>query len=361
MGIKYLQMEFAGTASVHPRLGRMITTDNFTTITTPNYLNSETLSGQVIFDSDFIFIFYNTFTELGIFTASITAGIITLVPLVSNTSVRLPVQPNEVAAFYNTQGEIYSNETPGAAGYTIHGSLFLGGPTVNDLGQLYLYNGTGTDSGFFFIALNLSYTYNGNQSGLYFLPVAQNTYYYINDPGFQNASLVVGPLNWTRVGDIVTTSVAGCVQDSGVNIANVLTSSISNPDVALDMVGFDIAVTHTELATGASMPLYVSSGSKQYKIINLFINSGGTNFSGGGGDRLLSITDNTTVYSVVPATDLQTLVNAGWGSTPLPYPASAAINTSTTAGASLVAKYSGGTTDYTAGSITISGVMKRVA
>lgn len=149
--------------------------------------------------------------------------------------------------------------------------------------------------------------------------------------------------------------------DPGQATASILTSKV-NADVGANLISFDVTCGQAALAAGGSVTLIDSSGSKQYKVRNLWINSGGTNFSGGGGDRLGQVTDGTTVYSVVPATDMQTLVNAGWGmSTPLPFPASAAINTSTAAGADLVFKYSGGGTDYTAGSIVVSGIVERVA
>lgn len=154
----------------------------------------------------------------------------------------------------------------------------------------------------------------------------------------------------------------GNIDDTGTPVNTILLSSITNPNFNANLVAFDITVGQAALAAGGSVTLQSSTGSKQFKIRNLWINRGGTNFSGGGGDRLGQITDNTTVYSVIPATNMQTLINAGWGmSTPLPFPASAAINTSTVAGQSLVFKYSGGTTDYTAGSIVVSGLLQRVA
>jgi hypothetical protein len=140
-----------------------------------------------------------------------------------------------------------------------------------------------------------------------------------------------------------------------------LYSSLASPDQSIDLVSFDTTVGQAALAAGGSVSLVTSSGAKQYKLRVLQLNSGGTNFSGGGGDRLGQVTDGTTVYSVIPAATMQSLVNAQWGVTALPNPASAAINTSTAAGASLVFKYSGGTTDYTAGSLVISGIVQRVA
>lgn len=150
------------------------------------------------------------------------------------------------------------------------------------------------------------------------------------------------------------------IPDIGAD-ADFLLTTLASPDANANLIAFDITVGQAALAAGASVTLYASSGTKQYKIRSLFVNSNGTNFSGGGGDRLLSITDNTTVYSLIPAASLGTLANTAWGVTELPFPASAAINTSTAAGASIVAKYSGGAADYTAGSVVISGILQRVA
>ena len=151
------------------------------------------------------------------------------------------------------------------------------------------------------------------------------------------------------------------IPDCGLLNDSFLTTALLTPDSNSNLLYVDITVGQAALAAGGSVTLRASSGAIQYKIRNIFVNRGGTNFSGGGGDRLLSITDNTTVYSVVPAASLQTLANTAWGSVGVPFPASAAINTSTAAGASLVAKYSGGTTDYTAGSVVISLILERVA
>ena len=88
----------------------------------------------------------------------------------------------------------------------------------------------------------------------------------------------------------------------------------------------DITVVQAGLAAAGHVQLIAGVTGAQFKIRNMFLNSGGTNFSGGGGDRNLSITDGVTVYSVIPAATLQALANAGWGSVALPYPASAPID-----------------------------------
>lgn len=188
----------------------------------------------------------------------------------------------------------------------------------------------------------------------------------IKDAGYapsNAAKTVVAMANGaTTSGNIlIAADAAGTVGNGPVAGNKVLTSTIVTPDVGPNLVSFDITVGQAALASGGSVTLVTSSGSKQYKVRSLQLNSGGTNFSGGGGDRLGQVTDGTTVYSVIPAATMQALVNAQWGVTALPNPASAAINTSTAAGASLVFKYSGGTLDYTAGSLVISGILERVA
>lgn len=166
----------------------------------------------------------------------------------------------------------------------------------------------------------------------------------------------------TTTGNIqISADTAGTTADGPVAGNKVLTSSITTPDVGANLVTFDVTVGQAALATGGAVTLQASSGSKQYKIRTLELEAGGTNFSGGGGDRLGQVTDGTTVYSVVPAATMQSLVNARWGVTGLPNSASVANNTSTVAGTALTFKYSGGTTDYTAGSLRISGVLERVA
>lgn len=150
--------------------------------------------------------------------------------------------------------------------------------------------------------------------------------------------------------------------DPGAASAGILVSTLTAPDNNANLIRFDVTVTAAALAAGSSVTLFASSGAKQYQIINLWVNAGGTNFSGGGGDRLLSIKDNVTTYSIVPAASLQTLANTTWGATGLPFPAGGvALNTSTAAGAFIVARYSGGTGDYGAGSVVISGLLQRVA
>lgn len=134
----------------------------------------------------------------------------------------------------------------------------------------------------------------------------------------------------------------------------------------VDQQGFitstiDATATYVTLGSAGKVNAIVgvSPGSAQYKITNIYLNSGGTNFSGG--DRDLILTDGTTVYTDITSVTLLALPgNTNWGSATLPFPASAPINTLTGGGANLYLIYFGGTTDYTAGSLTVTVEYARV-
>lgn len=140
-------------------------------------------------------------------------------------------------------------------------------------------------------------------------------------------------------------------------------TSFASPDAISDLKWIDVALPAASLATGGSVVIQASSGSKQYKVRNILMNYSASGLSGGGGDRLVQIGDGTTVYNNagITAALLGTPVNTVWGGSGNPLPGTVAMNTSTAAGASLVAKYAGGTTDYTTGTVNISVLVERVA
>lgn len=117
---------------------------------------------------------------------------------------------------------------------------------------------------------------------------------------------------------------------------------------------FEVTVAQADLAGGGQKLLIRAGAGEQWKIRGIVLSGDGTNFSGGGGDRDLAITDGTSIWSVIPAATLQSLAAARWGDTGVPFPATAAhLFAASASGTNIVAEYSGGTTDYTAGSCTI--------
>lgn len=197
-------------------------------------------------------------------------------------------------------------------------------------------------------------TYDNNVTKLFTLTITPTTITLV--PLASNVTLPV-----TSGNIAMFSGTTGVLANGPVAANRVLTAGFATPDVNANLISFDVTATAAQLAGGNSVQLInASTETARYRIRTLQINSGGTNFSGGGGDRLGQVTDTTTVYSVIPAVSLQTLANATWGATALPFPASAAINTLTAAGADLLFQYSGGAADYSAGSIVISGVVERI-
>jgi hypothetical protein len=297
MSILNIQTDFAGQVGVSPRIVRINTNDSFSTVITQNYLKSAVKQGYTFYPNDLVELTYSNNTTQ-MFTLSISGGNITLVPL--TPGVTFPVTDNNFAVFDGTGGTLKDGGTPGEGA---------------------------------------------------FKDVTDNT-----------KALVASVNGATVIGNVAQFSdVTGTVQDAGIAANEVLFGIIANPDPSANLLAFDVTVNQGDLAAGGSVVLINSSGSKQYRLRSLFLNAPGINFSGGGGDRLGQVTDNTTVYSLIPAATMQSLVNAAWGSTELPFPAAATLAIATAAGASLVFKYSGGTTDYTAGSLVISGTAERIA
>lgn len=133
------------------------------------------------------------------------------------------------------------------------------------------------------------------------------------------------------------------------------------PSGGTHLYTFDVSMTFADLAAGGLKTLIPSSGTEKFIIREMWINAGGTNFAGIGGNRSLKIISGATTYTTIPSASLITLANASWGTVVvMPYPAAIGVNTSTGPGTSLQAAYSGGTTDYTSGSVVISGLYERI-
>jgi hypothetical protein len=116
----------------------------------------------------------------------------------------------------------------------------------------------------------------------------------------------------------------------------------------------DVACTAALLDGALSIVAIAGRVGWQMKVRQIILVGGGTNF-GAGGDRLLDLTDGTTVYTTVANADLEAAPSASlmWGNTKVPFLTSKS-NVKTVAAANLVFKYSGGAADHTTGSITFS-------
>jgi len=294
-----------GAGGVAPQDFRYVTADSLATITSAGYINPiAAQSGYSIQPGDSITCCYNNFTQGAIFMATYSGAIITLVAIAGT----------------NTSDVTGANLGSGTGVYAQNSGSVLQFKSL-DAGTGMTISNTTTD---------VTITNNG----------------------------VLGATNLGGTG-LYTSVAANNIQLKGLTAGTGIQIASAASALTISATGYpiyaDVTATHTTLATAGKVNLITAAdGTAQYKVRELWLNLVGTNFSGGSGDRLLSITDGTNVYSVIPATDIQTLVNAGWGAVALPWPASVSINTSTVAGANLYMQYSGGTTDYTAGSLTVT-------
>lgn len=245
----------------------------------------------------------------------------------------------------NLYGETLTSGTNVTAGSNTNQGIFTSYPPGNGTG---IFNFQAVDnSGNFTITLSNA-------------AHAQSTVYSIPDVGAATGQLLNKTAPLVNGNLIQASGAAGKTVDSGVAAASVLSTTgnayvSTNPDPSPNFVSFFVVADYTALASGGQVVLYTSSGTKQYQIIQMYISTR-TNFSGG--NRLGLITDGTNSFSIIPAANMLAQANSGWGSVALPFP-TFALFTPTASGASLVFKYSGGITDYTAGSILIMGLMQR--
>lgn len=126
---------------------------------------------------------------------------------------------------------------------------------------------------------------------------------------------------------------------------------------------FNVSVAFSDLSSAATKNLITADFlGEQWRIIDILV-LGLTPFSGGGGDRLLVVSDGTHNYTLLTAATLGTLnVRGRLGAATVPYSATFSdMVQPTTAGTNLYAKYSGGAADYTAGIINLTIVAQRVA
>jgi parallel beta-helix repeat protein len=116
----------------------------------------------------------------------------------------------------------------------------------------------------------------------------------------------------------------------------------------------EVTITAAQLAAAAKPVLVAALATARWKVRSIKL-TGITGLSGGGGDRNVRIQDNsgTTIWSTLTAAAVQGTTPLRWGDAGAPFASGAALTAESVAGEALVATYAAGTTDYTAGSITL--------
>lgn len=140
---------------------------------------------------------------------------------------------------------------------------------------------------------------------------------------------------------------------AGVKVDGVVTSPLKWVDVAVTAALLDAAGTVNVIAGVAG---------DQYKVRDIILVGGGTNY-GAGGDRTIVLTDGTTTWTTIANADIESAPanSLRWGDTKVPF-SGATSNTASVAGQAIRFAYAGGTTDHGGtGSITFSVCLEKTA
>ena len=144
-------------------------------------------------------------------------------------------------------------------------------------------------------------------------------------------------------------------------VANDLAYLINN--VAMSPLKWvDVAVTASALDSAGNVAVIAGVAGDQYKIRDIILVGGGTNY-GSGGDRLIDLTDGTTVWTTIANADIEAAPSASlkWGDAKVPL-LTGTSNTASASNAAIRFEYSGGATDHSGtGSINFSVLIEKVA
>lgn len=141
----------------------------------------------------------------------------------------------------------------------------------------------------------------------------------------------------------------------GVRPGNQASSFIASPSKWID-----VTATAALLDGAGHVTVVTGVAGDQYKIRDIRLIGGGTNYAAGG-NRLIDLTDGTTVWTTIANADIEAAPAATltWGNAKVPF-LTGTPDTKSADAASIVFKYSGGTTDHSAtGSIKFSVLVEK--
>lgn len=382
-----------GQIGVNPRIVKIVCNDTLATITTAGYLNGVIAEGATILPTDLILINYANYA-CGQF--SYVASSQTLVPCFP--AITVPTVANDIAVFGDTHGNIIDGSAITAAagglqaGYSGTAGVVTSYPTTPASGKLKLaaVNSSGD------YAVTVSNASHGQATVASIPDSGQATTKFVLtdnaatqhvttgslqvDAGNVSAGLAAGGTAGTVIsysatgskGSLILAAVAntGNTNTTISNVAMGQASVISIPDpgaatsnfvvtqssLPSNNVAFTKVITagFAALATAGKINIAVHpSGTSKFAILDIkVLNS--TGLSGGGGNRLLSVSDGTIVFngSGITAALLGTPICTVWGGTGNPI--ASGTSQVSTAGADIFLQYVGGTTDYTAGSVQLA-------
>lgn len=299
MGILQLPTPIAANTGNIPNIKTMCTTDNLAAITAAAYLNSVNLEGYPVSSTDEIHVTYsfNTVTQsgtLGIFTVSITNGVITLVEQNSSHGVTatLPTTVGNIATYSNTAGDITQNATTAINGGNIQAGAngvqggFTAYPSVANTSHLNVYASGNTSN----ITYNLTTTSLTTGTG----PV--NTYVL---PPLNNGSANILVSDSTQ--QMASTGAILLAKNNGTCSANAVTTAGQSGQITTESLttaqysSYTFTWTSLNLAANSTLLLTIGGGSNTRQGVVASVNSAGSGVFGISVTNLDSAALNGTV------------------------------------------------------------------
>jgi len=287
--IYQLPMQVPGMVGVLPAQKFMICGDNLATVTSAGYLNQVNLESNPISNTDVLQVLYGynlqtTVGTYGVFTVSITNGVITLNQWVDPGNVLLPVVGNHIAMFNGTGGQIYDGSATAVHGGNIQAGL------SGTAGTLASFPATAAKGSL--IVAGVANTGNTNTT-ISNAAMGQASVISIPDPGASTASFMLNTgANAMAAGSSITlakvngTESGNAVTASGV--AGLLTTS------SLSTAGgssYAITWTNTFITTTSSVLLTIAGGTNTTENITLKVVPGS-------GTATLTIYNNTAATAL---------------------------------------------------------------
>lgn len=173
-----------------------------------------------------------------------------------------------------------------------------------------------------------------------------------------SANTVLGTITNAALGQSTTYT----LPDPGTAKATFALSSSASVATAPNVFVRVITATQAALASAGQVVVQANtSATSQFVVLGMRVISS-TGLSGNSGNRLLSLTDGTKVYNGtgITAALAGTPITTAPGGTGNPDCGTAVDPTASTAGASIYVQYTGGTTDYNAGSIKVQVTLAQV-
>lgn len=413
MAILNIVLEQVGVVGVNPSIAYIATNNTIAEVTATGFLNKSVAQGYAFTESMMCLVSTKTSpsaasTQVGWLEVSHSGTDWSLVSTTAPGSVVLPTIANHIATFTNTTGGISEDAATAINGGNIQAGLsgtagyVASFPSAAAKGSLRLTGVANTGDTLVTISNALhgqasvySIPDGGQATAEFIISDSAGTQHVTSgglqvDAGIVSSGLAAGGFVG-QVDAYPTTTASGVLSlKAAVNATGNFDTVISNstavaqdqvitiPDSGAATAVFDVSPSvsaavapktivreitagFAALATAGTVTVQVApSVTSQFTIVDIKVMYGAAGLSGGGGDRLLNLTDGTIVFnqSGITAALLGTPIYTVWGGTGNPLPGT--VSTTSTAGADIVLQYAGGTTDYTAGDVTIQVTLAQV-